>query len=131
MYPTSIHITAVVVRWTTSTNREQKGVATNWLATKKPKGTRPAGLLHYFEACCEDFFKPKVIVTYMPRIGQVTVLTRRQAACCHFCGRKQGVIPYYMKFSRHFNFTNLKWPYFETFVKRYLECFPPSSLIKT
>jgi len=40
MHSTSIHITAVVVRWTTSTGREQKGVATTWLATKKPKGKR-------------------------------------------------------------------------------------------
>lgn len=37
MYPTSIHITAVLVRWDTSTGRVQKGVATNWLATKKPQ----------------------------------------------------------------------------------------------
>ena len=39
MNPTSIHITAVVVRWTTKTGREQKGVATTWLQTKKPIGT--------------------------------------------------------------------------------------------
>ncbi|PFX23368.1 NADPH--cytochrome P450 reductase [Stylophora pistillata] len=37
MYPTSIHITAVLVRWNTSSGRVQKGVATNWLATKKPQ----------------------------------------------------------------------------------------------
>lgn len=37
MYPTSIHITAVLIRWTTSTGRIQKGVATTWLATKRPK----------------------------------------------------------------------------------------------
>lgn len=36
MYPTSIHITAVLVRWTTATGRVQKGVATSWLATKMP-----------------------------------------------------------------------------------------------
>ena len=36
MNPTSIHITAVVVRWKTKTGREQKGVATTWLQTKKP-----------------------------------------------------------------------------------------------
>ena len=39
MHPTSIHITAVLVKWNTSTGRVQKGVATNWLATKNPKGT--------------------------------------------------------------------------------------------
>ena len=39
MYPTSIHITAVLVKWNTSTGRVQKGVATNWLAAKNPKGT--------------------------------------------------------------------------------------------
>lgn len=37
MYPNSIHITAVLVRWTTSTGRVQKGVATTWLSSKKPK----------------------------------------------------------------------------------------------
>ena len=39
MHPTSIHITAVLVKWNTSTGRVQKGVATNWLAAKNPKGT--------------------------------------------------------------------------------------------
>lgn len=39
MHPTSIHITAVLVKWNTSTGRVQKGVATNWLATKNPEGT--------------------------------------------------------------------------------------------
>jgi len=40
MYPTSIHITAVLVRWTTATGRVQKGVATTWLATKMPTGMK-------------------------------------------------------------------------------------------
>lgn len=39
MHPTSIHITAVLVKWNTSTGRVQKGVATNWLATKNSEGT--------------------------------------------------------------------------------------------
>lgn len=39
MHPTSIHITAVLVKWNTSTGRVQKGVATNWLAEKNSKGT--------------------------------------------------------------------------------------------
>lgn len=39
MHPTSIHITAVLVKWDTSTGRVQKGVATNWLAEKHSKGT--------------------------------------------------------------------------------------------
>ncbi|KAJ7378731.1 hypothetical protein OS493_021313 [Desmophyllum pertusum] len=37
MYPNSIHITAVLVRWTTSAGRVQNGVATNWLSTKNPR----------------------------------------------------------------------------------------------
>ncbi|XP_020616329.1 NADPH--cytochrome P450 reductase-like [Orbicella faveolata] len=37
MHPTSIHITAVLVKWNTSTGRVQKGVATNWLAEKNSK----------------------------------------------------------------------------------------------
>ncbi|XP_031568729.1 NADPH--cytochrome P450 reductase-like [Actinia tenebrosa] len=36
--PKSIHVTAVVVRYTTKTGRLQKGVATTWLQTKIPKG---------------------------------------------------------------------------------------------
>ncbi|KAL9982110.1 hypothetical protein ACROYT_G010910 [Oculina patagonica] len=50
MYPTSIHITAVLVRWTTSTDRVQHGVATNWLATKNPKEG---------ETCCIPIFVRK------------------------------------------------------------------------
>lgn len=34
MYPTSIHITAVLVEYTTPTGRQNKGVATQWLKTK-------------------------------------------------------------------------------------------------
>lgn len=41
MHPNSIHITAVLVRWTTSTGRVQKGVATTWLSTKRPKEGEP------------------------------------------------------------------------------------------
>ena len=37
LYPNTVHITAVVVEYTTSTNRVNKGVATTWLAPKKPK----------------------------------------------------------------------------------------------
>uniref|UniRef100_A0A0B7BHS3 NADPH--cytochrome P450 reductase n=1 Tax=Arion vulgaris TaxID=1028688 RepID=A0A0B7BHS3_9EUPU len=36
VHPTSIHITAVLVEYTTPTNRPTKGVCTSWLATKKP-----------------------------------------------------------------------------------------------
>ncbi|XP_005109646.1 NADPH--cytochrome P450 reductase [Aplysia californica] len=36
MYPKSIHVTAVVVEYTTPTNRLTKGVCTAWLSTKKP-----------------------------------------------------------------------------------------------
>lgn len=40
--PTSIHITAVVVKYTTKTDRTMKGVATNWLAVKRPtNGLKP------------------------------------------------------------------------------------------
>lgn len=35
-YPTSIHITAVLVKYETKTGRTIKGVATNWLAHMKP-----------------------------------------------------------------------------------------------
>jgi len=35
-YPTSIHITAVLVKYDTKTGRTIKGVATNWLADMKP-----------------------------------------------------------------------------------------------
>ena len=38
MHPTSIHITAVLVNWTTPTGRPQKGVATSWLNLKRPAG---------------------------------------------------------------------------------------------
>ncbi|XP_021373216.1 NADPH--cytochrome P450 reductase-like [Mizuhopecten yessoensis] len=36
IHPTSIHITAVIVQYNTRTGREVEGVATNWLALKKP-----------------------------------------------------------------------------------------------
>lgn len=40
--PTSIHITAVVVKYKTKANRTMKGVATNWLAFKRPtNGLKP------------------------------------------------------------------------------------------
>ncbi|EDO39434.1 predicted protein [Nematostella vectensis] len=40
-HPSHIHVTAVVVKWTTKTGRVQNGVATTWLATKIPKGWVP------------------------------------------------------------------------------------------
>lgn len=36
LYPNTVHITAVVVEYTTPTGRVNKGVATTWLATKQP-----------------------------------------------------------------------------------------------
>lgn len=36
MYPTSIHITAVLVEYETRTGRQQKGVATSWFKLKQP-----------------------------------------------------------------------------------------------
>ncbi|KAL3858480.1 hypothetical protein ACJMK2_013069 [Sinanodonta woodiana] len=36
-YPESVHITAVLVNYQTRTGRTMKGVATNWLALKKPE----------------------------------------------------------------------------------------------
>ncbi|KAJ3643865.1 hypothetical protein Zmor_026549 [Zophobas morio] len=36
LYPNTVHITAVVVEYTTPTGRHNKGVATTWLAAKKP-----------------------------------------------------------------------------------------------
>ncbi|XP_044733149.1 NADPH--cytochrome P450 reductase isoform X2 [Chrysoperla carnea] len=42
VYPSTIHITAVLVQYETPTNRIHKGVATSWLAQKKPdNGTTP------------------------------------------------------------------------------------------
>ncbi|KAK3083908.1 hypothetical protein FSP39_005129 [Pinctada imbricata] len=42
VHNTSIHITAVVVKYQTRTDRTMKGVATNWLALKKPvNGIKP------------------------------------------------------------------------------------------
>lgn len=38
MYPTSIHITAVLTDWVTRIGRRQKGVATSWLKQKIPAG---------------------------------------------------------------------------------------------
>ncbi|RZC35104.1 NADPH--cytochrome P450 reductase, partial [Asbolus verrucosus] len=37
LYPNTVHITAVVVEYTTPTGRRNKGVATTWLATKHPQ----------------------------------------------------------------------------------------------
>lgn len=42
VHPQSIHITAVVIKYETRTGRIAKGVATNWLALKKPEnGIKP------------------------------------------------------------------------------------------
>ena len=41
MYPSSIHVTAVVVDWTSRIGRRQKGVATTWLQTKIPEEDNP------------------------------------------------------------------------------------------
>lgn len=39
LYPTTVHITAVLVQYTTPTHRVNNGVATTLLASKKPQGT--------------------------------------------------------------------------------------------
>jgi NADPH-ferrihemoprotein reductase len=36
VYPTTVHITALLVQYETPTGRTNKGVATSWLATKQP-----------------------------------------------------------------------------------------------
>ncbi|BFZ04391.1 hypothetical protein BsWGS_07430 [Bradybaena similaris] len=36
IHPTSIHVTAILVQYTTPTKRQYKGVCTTWLATRKP-----------------------------------------------------------------------------------------------
>ncbi|XP_060529612.1 NADPH--cytochrome P450 reductase isoform X2 [Cylas formicarius] len=41
VYPSTVHITAVVVEYTTPTNRLNKGVATTWLREKIPKPDAP------------------------------------------------------------------------------------------
>ena len=41
-YPTSIHITAVLTRYTTRTGRIANGVATSWLKKKVPNGPQTA-----------------------------------------------------------------------------------------
>ncbi|KAL4710691.1 hypothetical protein ACJJTC_004336 [Scirpophaga incertulas] len=41
LYPETVHITAVVVQYKTSTGRINKGVATTWLATHKPEPGKP------------------------------------------------------------------------------------------
>ncbi|EEB11242.1 NADPH--cytochrome P450, putative [Pediculus humanus corporis] len=38
LYPTSVHVTAVLVQYETPTNRVNKGVATSWLKTLVPAG---------------------------------------------------------------------------------------------
>ncbi|RVE52696.1 hypothetical protein evm_002569 [Chilo suppressalis] len=41
LYPETVHITAVVVEYKTSTGRVNKGVATTWLAQHKPEAGKP------------------------------------------------------------------------------------------
>lgn len=41
VYPESVHITAVLVKYTTPTGRVNNGVATTWLASKKPSLDQP------------------------------------------------------------------------------------------
>lgn len=38
LYPTTVHVTAVLVKYETSTGRVNKGVATNFLAEQRPEG---------------------------------------------------------------------------------------------
>lgn len=38
LYPTTVHVTAVLVKYKTPTNRINKGVATCWLRELKPSG---------------------------------------------------------------------------------------------
>lgn len=48
LYPNKVHITAVVVEYTTPTKRVNKGVATTWLATKIPKSDAEAPTVPIF-----------------------------------------------------------------------------------
>ncbi|KAK7571967.1 hypothetical protein V9T40_014439 [Parthenolecanium corni] len=41
LYPTTVHVTAIKVEYTTPTNRLVKGVATSWLGTKVPNEDSP------------------------------------------------------------------------------------------
>ncbi|XP_038216038.1 NADPH--cytochrome P450 reductase [Zerene cesonia] len=41
LYPETVHVTAVVVQYETSTGRVNKGVATTWLAENKPEPGKP------------------------------------------------------------------------------------------
>ena len=54
MHPNSIHVTAVLVNWTTKTGRVQKGVATTWLASKKPHGW--CSVLVLLFSCLSQFY---------------------------------------------------------------------------
>merc|ERR1712127_232166 len=42
VHPESVHLTAALVKYKTPTGRTNKGVATNWLSTKKPHPEHPA-----------------------------------------------------------------------------------------
>nr|CAD7605453.1 unnamed protein product [Timema genevievae] len=48
VYPNSVHVTAVLVEYETPTGRTNKGVATTWLAAKKPKDDTEPPLVPIF-----------------------------------------------------------------------------------
>ena len=61
--PTSIHITAVLVDYTTRAGRRQLGVATSWLANKRPAGEeRPTVPVFVRKSQFRLPFKPSVPV---------------------------------------------------------------------
>ncbi|CAH1778037.1 unnamed protein product [Owenia fusiformis] len=62
-YPNSIHITAVLIEWSTKTGRVRKGVATNWLKLKQPtNGIKPTVPIFVRKSQFRLPFKPSVPV---------------------------------------------------------------------
>jgi hypothetical protein len=59
VYPDSVHITAVLVEYTTPTGRLTKGVATSWLKAKQPdNGRRPTVPMYIRKSQFRLPFKP-------------------------------------------------------------------------
>ncbi|CAG7834982.1 unnamed protein product [Allacma fusca] len=76
IHPTSIHITAALVKYTTPTNRINKGVATSWLSLRQPQPI-PNGISHNDG----EIHEPKVDYPSVPvfvRKSQFRLPTRSQ-----------------------------------------------------
>ena len=88
MHPNSIHITAVVVRWTTTTGRLQKGVATNWLATKKVEGYMYSSSL---TKICPEYFTNRYCLNWVLITFSFYPQVMKCLACQSLCVRLSSV----------------------------------------